>query len=427
MQEVIIIGGGLAGSEAAYFLARHGIKVKLYEMRPHKMTPAHHSAKLGELVCSNSFKSIQLTNACGLLKKEMAVFDALMLKVAAQTEVPGGNALCVDRELYSEHVTKLITAEPNIEVVNEEIRKIPPNALVIIATGPLTSNALTKNLQSLIGDEFLSFFDASAPIIEKDSIDMNIAYFKSRYDQGDDAYLNLPFTKEEYEVFYDALTNAKLAPVREMDTNYFDACMPVEVMAKKGINTLRFGPLKPRGLRKDENHRPYAVMQLRKDNVIGTLYNMVGFQTNLTYSEQERVFRLIPGLKNASFVRFGLMHRNTYVNAPNVLNKDMTLKANSNIYIAGQLSGVEGYVESAASGLFVAIQVLLRLQKSNLTYPQHTMLGNLMYYISHANPHGFAPMNANYGIFPGATKHNREEIAKSAIADTEMFRMKLYE
>lgn len=427
MKEVIIIGGGLAGSEASFFLANHGVKVKLFEMRPKVQTPAHYGSKLGELVCSNSFKSKELTNACGLLKKEMEVFDSLMMKVAALSEVPGGNALCVDRELFSEHITNILSRHPNIEIINEEVKEIPSNAVVIIATGPLTSASFTKSLEKRLGSEFLSFFDASAPIVTKDSIDMNIAYFKSRYDQGDDAYLNCPFTKEEYERFYHELTNAKIAPLRDIDKKYFDACMPIEVMAKKGFNTMRFGPLKPKGLEKSEDDRPYAVLQLRQDNVIGSLYNLVGFQTNLTYSEQRRVFSLIPGLANAEFVRYGLMHRNTYINAPQVLNLDMSLKGEGNIYIAGQLSGVEGYVESAASGLYVAMHVLSKLKGETLIYPRDTMLGNLTFYITHANPQNFAPMNANFGIFPGATKRNRMEIAEKSIALTKAFKVTLDE
>lgn len=427
MQKVNIIGGGLAGSEAAFFLAEHGFKVTLFEMRPTVQTGAHHSGKLAELVCSNSFKSKELTNACGLLKAEMRVWDSLLLNVAGKSELPGGNALCVDRERFSEQVTAILIAHPNIEIVYEEVTSLPLDAPLIVASGPLTSDALTKVLAGYVGENFLSFFDASAPIVEKESINMDIAYFKSRYEQGDDAYLNLPFTKEEYERFYEELINAKLAPIREMDTKYFDACMPVEVMAKRGKDTLRFGPLKPRGLRRDEHHRPYAVLQLRQDNVIGTLFNIVGFQTNLTYPEQRRVFRLIPGLENAEFVRYGLMHRNTYVNAPRVLNLDMSLKHNSNIYIAGQLSGVEGYVESAASGLYVALQILLKSKGQQNRYPQATMLGSLMHYIVHANPANFAPMNANFGIFPGATKHNREAIAQSALMLTAAFKEALHE
>lgn len=427
MQEVIVIGGGLAGSEASFFLANNGIKVKLFEMRPINSTDAHHSDKLGELVCSNSLKSKELTNACGLLKQEMEVFDSLMMKVAKVSEVPGGNALCVDREQFSAQITNIIHNHPLIEVINEEVTSIPTGIPVIIATGPLTSPTLTKVLEDIIGKNLLSFFDASAPIITKESINMDIAYFKSRYEQGDDAYLNCPFTKEEYDRFYDALINAKLAPIRDMDTKYFDGCMPVEVMAKRGIKTLRFGPLKPRGLGRTKDDRPYAVLQLRQDNVIGSLYNIVGFQTNLTYSEQQRVFRLIPGLENAEFIRYGLMHRNTYINAPRVLNIDMSVKGNENIYIAGQLSGVEGYVESAASGLYVAIQILLKLKGKDYEYPMDTMLGNLMFYITRANPDNFAPMNANFGIYPGANKENRMEIAEKSINNTKEFKERLYE
>ena len=427
MQKVNIIGGGLAGSEAAFFLANHGFKVRLFEMRPTVETGAHHTGKLGELVCSNSLKSKELTNACGLLKAEMTVWDSLLIKVASESELPGGNALCVDREAFSDAITTRLSMHPNIEIIYEEVTVLPSDTPLIIASGPLTSPNLTKALGGEIGENFLSFFDASAPIIEKESINMNIAYFKSRYEQGDDAYLNLPFTKEEYERFYQELIGAKLAPIRDMDTAYFDGCMPVEVMAKRGKDTLRFGPLKPRGLRRDENHRPYAVLQLRQDNVIGTLFNMVGFQTNLTYPEQRRVFRLIPGLENAEFVRYGLMHRNTYVNAPRVLNIDMSLKNDPNIYIAGQLSGVEGYVESAASGLYVALQIYLKSKTISKTYPQGTMLGNLMYYIVHANPVNFAPMNANFGIFPGATKHNREVISAAALDLTKAFKEALDE
>lgn len=427
MHEVIIIGGGLAGSETAYFLANHGIKVTLFEMRPKQMTGAHHSGKLSELVCSNSFKSIELTNACGLLKKEMEVFSSLLMKVAPTVRVPGGNALCVDRERYSEEITRILTAHPLVNICYEEITELPENAIVVVATGPLTSANLVNVLERKIGKSLLSFFDASAPIIEKDSINMEIAYFKSRYDQTDAAYLNCPFTKEEYDVFYEELINAEKAPLREMDKNYFDACMPIEVMAAKGNKTMRFGPLKPRGLGKEETHRPYAVLQLRQDNLVGTLFNMVGFQTNLTYSEQRRVFRLIPGLENAEFVRYGLMHRNTYLNAPATVNGDMSLKVDPNVYVAGQLSGVEGYVESAASGLYVGINILRRLKGIDIEYPLNTMLGRLMFYLSHANPLGFAPMNANFGIFPGVTKDKREDVALNSLALTATFKEELYE
>lgn len=415
MQKVNIIGAGLAGSEAAYYLAKKGIPVRLYEMRPVKMTPAHHTENFGELVCSNSLKNKNLDNACGLLKAEIDVLGSIIMEASKSTSVPAGNALSVDRFLFSQKITELIKSEPLIEIIHEEVTTIP-DGITIIASGPLTSDALTKNIQELIGENFLNFFDASAPIIEKDSINMDIAYFKSRYEQGDNSYINCPFTKEEYELFYNELINAKLAPLHDFDKSYFSACMPIEVMAKKGKDTMRYGPLKPKGLRRDENHRPYAVLQLRQDNVSGSLYNMVGFQTNLTYPEQRRVFRLIPGLENAEFVRYGLMHRNTYVNAPKVLNKDLSLKNYPNVYIAGQLSGVEGYVESAATGLVAAMNVYQKLiGKEPINFTLKTMLGNLLNYLENANPADFAPMNANFGIFLDAIKADRLALAEKAL------------
>lgn len=414
MEIVNIVGGGLAGSEAALYLARHQIKVRLFEMRPLKMTPAHHSENFAELVCSNSLKNQLPDNACGLLKLEMDLLGSVMLEASRSTSVPSGNALSVDRDLFSQYITKKIKANPFIEIIHQEVIEIP-SGITIIATGPLTSEGLTKSLEKLIGPEFLNFFDASAPIIEKDSINMEIAYYKSRYEQGDDSYINCPFTKEQYLTFYDALIHAQLAPLHDFEKNYFSACMPIEVMAKKGVDTLRYGPLKPKGLRKTPDHRPYAVMQLRQDNVAASLYNLVGFQTNLTYGEQRRVFRLIPGLENAEFVRYGLMHRNTYVNAPKVLNSDLSLKANPNLYIAGQLSGVEGYVESAAMGLVAAINVLRKIKgQSPIDFGDDTMVGSLLNYLAHANPIHFEPMNANFGIFKRANKHNRLAISESA-------------
>ncbi|HZJ89166.1 MAG TPA: methylenetetrahydrofolate--tRNA-(uracil(54)-C(5))-methyltransferase (FADH(2)-oxidizing) TrmFO [Bacilli bacterium] len=418
MKKVTIIGAGLAGAEAAYFLARNGIKVTLYEMRPEKVTPAHQTGNFAELVCSNSLKSENLEHASGLLKKELAVLKSLILRAARATKVPAGSALSVDRELFSEYITKEIRKHKNIEVINEEVTKLP-KGIVIVATGPLTSEALTKELQTLIGQDFLSFYDASAPIITKDSIDLNIAYFKSRYEQSDDAYLNCPFTKEEYDVFHAELKKAETVKLRDFEKKYFEACMPIEVLAKRGVNTMRYGPLKPKGLERKDYPKPHAVLQLRQDNLIGSLYNLVGFQTNLTYSEQERVFRLIPGLKEAEFVRFGLMHRNTFINAPAVLNRDFSLKMNKNVYIAGQLSGVEGYVESAANGLFVALNVLAALTKKEVKYPRITMLGALMHYVVHANPNNFTPMNANFGLLPSVKKKERLEFAKEAILKTK--------
>ncbi len=419
MNKVNIIGAGLAGSEAAYYLATHGIAVRLFEMRPQQMTPAHHTGQFAELVCSNSLKSVRLDNACGLLKQEMRFLGSLIIEASTATSVPSGQALSVDRSLFSDYITNKIKTNPLIDIIEQEVVDIP-EGLTIIATGPLTSPKLEAQLQTLIGERFLSFFDASAPIIEKDSINMDIAYFKSRYDQGDNSYLNCPFNEQEYQRFYQALVEAKLAPIHDFDRHYFSGCMPIEVMAKKGIDTLRHGPLKPRGLRKTEEHRPYAVAQLRQDNVRGTLYNLVGFQTNLTYSEQRRVFRLIPGLEQADFVRYGLMHRNTYINAPTVLAADFSLKEKPHIYIAGQLSGVEGYVESAMSGLVCAIQVRRKIMgKPQIDFPTSTMIGSLINYLVNANPDNFSPMNANFGIFPGAHKRNRLELAERSLVFLE--------
>lgn len=409
MQSIHVIGAGLAGVEAAYYLAKKGIKVELYEMRPQKKPPSHHSDFFAELVCSNSLKSKQLDNACGLLKNEMAMLGSLMIEAAYKTEVPAGNALSVDRDAFAAYITDKIKNERLITIHYGEVTTLP-TGICIIATGPLTSDGLTQTIQTLIGNEFLSFFDASAPIIEKSSINMDIAYIKSRYEQDSGSYINCAMDQAEYLAFYQALINAKIAPVHDFDTDYFSGCMPVEVMAKKGIDTLRYGPLKPRGLRRDENHRPYAVVQLRQDNAIGSLYNLVGFQTNLTYSEQRRVFRMIPGLEAAEFVRYGLMHRNSYVCAPKVLNTHLQIKEHPHLFIAGQLSGVEGYVESAATGILAAINAERLLKGQPLTEaPFATILGSLMHYITHTSVESFAPMNANFGIVYGANKHHRDQ------------------
>lgn len=407
-----IIGAGLAGSEAAYYLANKGYKVNLYEQRPEKTTGAHHTAYFGELVCSNSLKNKSLTNACGLLKEEMRQFNSLILEAANNSEVPAGNALSVDRNLFGEYITNKIKNHPNINVIFEEVGELK-EGINIIATGPLTSDKMASKLSALLGGDFLYFYDAAAPIIEKDSIDMNIAYRKSRYEQGDDSYINCPFNKEQYERFYQELVNGERAKLHEFD-RVFEACMPIEVMAKRGEKTLRFGPLKPKGLEYN-GIRPYAVLQLRQDNVSGSLYNMVGFQTNLTYGEQKRIFRMIPGLENAEFVRYGLMHRNTYICAPKYLNKDYSLKGQDNVYVVGQLSGVEGYVESAMSGLLCAILLDLKLQ--NKTYqdlPVTTMMGAITNYICNCSVKNFAPMNANFGIMINLTK-DREEMAKRSL------------
>ena len=413
MEQTIInvIGGGLAGSEASLYLARKGYKVRLYEQKPIQRSPAHHSDNLGELVCSNSLKNKNLDNACGLLKEEMKYFSSIMMEASSHSEVPAGNALSVDRDLFSSYITNAVKDNPNIEIIPEVVTTFK-EGINIIATGPLTDEALSKEIATMLGEEHFYFFDAAAPIIEASSIDMNIAYKKSRYDQGDDSYINCPFTKEEYELFYNELVKAERATLHDFD-KVFEGCMPVEVLASRGINTLRYGPLKPRGLEYNGN-KPYAVLQLRQDNASASLYNMVGFQTNLTYGEQKRVFSLIPGLKNAKFVRFGLMHRNSFICAPKFLNLDFSIKGHENIYIVGQLSGVEGYVESAASGLLCAVYLDRKLKGKEFSkIPDTTMMGSLVNYITHASSKNFAPMNANFGIMLNITKDKMEVASRS--------------
>ena len=415
MKKVNVIGAGLAGVEACYFLLKKGYEVHLYEKRPKVMTPAHETGLFGELVCSNSLKSNRLDNACGLLKEEMRHMDSLTMKVASLTSVPSGNALSVDRTEFATKITAILKDFPNL-VIHEEDVSIPKNEPTIIATGPLTSDALSKWLAEKIGQQSLFFFDASAPIVKKDSIDMNIAYKKARYDQGDDSYINCPFSVEQYDKFYDELINAEVAKVHEFDKAYFEGCMPIEVMAKRGKDTLRYGPMKPKGLQVEGREKFHAVIQLRQDNAYGDLYNIVGFQTNLTYPEQKRVFRMIPGLENAEFVRYGLMHRNTYICSPLALNENMSLKNEKNIFIAGQLTGVEGYVESAAMGILAAIYLDAFLTSKKIpNIPIETMLGSLHNYIIHGDPKSFSPMNANYGILYGANKHNHEECAAKSL------------
>ena len=415
MKKVNVIGAGLAGVEACYFLLKKGYEVHLYEKRPKVMTPAHETGLFGELVCSNSLKSNRLDNACVLLKEEMRHMDSLTMKVASLTSVPSGNALSVDRTEFATKITAILKDFPNL-VIHEEDVSIPKNEPTIIATGPLTSDALSKWLADKIGQQSLFFFDASAPIVKKDSINMSVAYKKARYDQGDDSYINCPFSIEQYDKFYEELINAEVAKVHEFDKAYFEGCMPIEVMAKRGKDTLRYGPMKPKGLQVEGREKFHAVIQLRQDNAYGDLYNIVGFQTNLTYPEQKRVFRMIPGLENAEFVRYGLMHRNTYICSPLALNENMSLKNEKNIFVAGQLTGVEGYVESAAMGILAAIYLDAFLTSKNLpNLPIETMFGSLHNYIIHGDPKSFSPMNANYGILYGANKHNHEECANKSL------------
>ena len=397
---VTVIGGGLAGCEAAYQIAKRGIHVNLYEMKPYKFSPAHNNDDLAEIVCSNSFKSNLITNACGLLKQELRMLDSLLIKIADETSVPAGQALAVDREEFSKKVTQRLSKYKNINIIRQEVTKIPENQNIVIATGPLTSENLTEEISNITGVDKLYFYDAAAPIIEKDSINMDIAFWGDRYGKGDASYINLPMNKEEYEKFYTELINAEVVKLHDFEKReIFEGCMPIEVMAKRGIDTLRFGPLKPVGfVDKRTNERPYALVQLRQDNKEGTIFNMVGFQTNLKFGEQKRVFSLIPGLENSEFVKYGVMHRNTYINSTILLDSTYNLKKNSNIYFAGQITGVEGYVESIASGMVVGINVSNKiLNKPKVIFPKITMIGSLADYISTENKK-FQPMNANFGI-----------------------------
>ncbi len=409
MEKVVnVIGAGLAGCECAYILSKNGIKVRLYEMKPNKKSPAHVSDKFAELVCSNSLKSELLTNACGLLKEEMRRLGSLFVEAAYSSKVPAGNALAVDREKFAEYITEKIKAEQNIEIVYEEVEDVNTlSGITVIATGPLTSDALSKSIAKLVGDEGLYFYDAAAPIITKESIDMTKAYRKDRYGEvGVGDYLNLAMSKEEYDIFYNALINAESANRHEFDSleniEHFEGCMPVESLARRGEQTLVFGPLKPVGLYREDGTKPYAVLQLRAEDEEETMFNLVGFQTSLKFSEQKRVFSLIPGLENMEFLRYGVMHRNTYINGPRTLNKDFRMKNNKNIYFAGQISGVEGYVESAASGLMVAYNIIesFKTSKDELgLFDEVTILGALSKYVSTENK-DYAPMNANFGIVP---------------------------
>lgn len=394
MKEIIVIGGGLAGCEAAYQIAKRGIHVKLYEMKPIKFSPAHSNENMAEIVCSNSFKSNNLTNACGLLKEELRRLDSLLIRCADATKVPAGQALAVDREKFAEMVSAEIKANPNIEVINEEVFKIDDDKITIIATGPLTSDALSEEIARLTGSEKLFFYDAAAPIVSKESINMEKAFTADRYGKGESDYINCPMTKEEYEAFYNELINAEVVTLHNFEKGgLFEGCMPIEEMARRGSQTLTYGPLKPVGFDK----KYYAVVQLRQDNAEDTLYNMVGFQTNLKFGEQARVFKMIPALENAEFIKYGVMHRNTYINSSELLDNTYNLKG-TNIYFAGQISGVEGYVESIASGLVAALNAVQKInEEAPITFHAETVIGALANYISTPNK-DFQPMNANFGI-----------------------------
>lgn len=433
MKTVNIIGAGLAGSEAAYQLAKRGIKVKLYEMRPVKQTPAHHTDKFAELVCSNSLRGNALTNAVGVLKEEMRRLDSLIIKAADNASVPAGGALAVDRHEFSGYITDTLRQHENIEVINEEITTIPDGP-TIIATGPLTTESLSKQIQALTGQEHLYFYDAAAPIIEKDSIDMNKVYLKSRYDKGEAAYLNCPMTEEEFNTFYDALLEAEVVPLKEFEKEiYFEGCMPFEEMAKRGRKTLLFGPMKPVGLEDPKTgKRPYAVVQLRQDDAAGTLYNIVGFQTHLKWGAQKEILKLIPGLENVEVVRYGVMHRNTFINSPTNLQQTYQFKGNDSLFLAGQMTGVEGYVESAASGLVAGINMAKLIdEKPVVTFPENTVIGAMAYYITHTSSKNFQPMNANFGLLPSLDKRIKdkkeryEALASRALDALENFKVTL--
>lgn len=409
-----VIGAGLAGCEAAFKIASLGQKVKLYEMKPKKFSLAHKSENFSELVCSNSFKAERLDSAAGLLKQEMKLLWSLLVDCAFKTKVPAGGALAVDRDKFSELVTSRIKSNELIEVIEGEVEDIPSDDITIIATGPLTSDAFAKKISDMCGG-FLSFFDAAAPIVEFNSIDMDNAFFASRYDKGNDAaYINCPMDKEEYEIFFEELVKAKRAPIHDFDVadpKVYEGCMPIEVMAQRGKDTLRFGPLKPVGLTDPKTgRRPFAVLQLRVENNLKTLYNLVGCQTNLTFSEQKRVFSLIKALKNAEFTRYGVMHRNTFLNSPKVLNSDFSLKSNEKIFFAGQITGVEGYMESAASGVMAGINAVKRLKGENtVCLPLETMIGSLANHVGNSVSKNFQPMGANFGILPPIVPHIRDK------------------
>ncbi|PAT01546.1 methylenetetrahydrofolate--tRNA-(uracil(54)-C(5))-methyltransferase (FADH(2)-oxidizing) TrmFO [Candidatus Izimaplasma bacterium ZiA1] len=399
MKKVIVIGAGLAGSEAAYQLAKRGINVDLYEMRPVKSTEAHKSALFAELVCSNSLRSDSLENAVGLLKEEMRMLDSLIIRAADNTKVPAGSALAVDRDLFSQYITDEINNNPLINVITKEVTEIPKNEHVIIASGPLTSDSLSESIMKLIDEDYLYFYDAAAPIVTKQSINFEKAYFKSRYDKGEADYINCPMNKEEFMNWYHELIKADTVKVKDFELKVFEGCMPFEEIARRGIQTLLFGPMKPVGLEKEGELRPHAVVQLRQDNKEGTLYNIVGFQTHLTFGEQKRIIRMIPGLENAEIVRYGVMHKNTFINSPKLLTRNYQMRSNELIHFAGQITGVEGYVESAGSGLLASISVARKLlNKPEIIFPETTIIGSESNYISFSAISHFQPMNANYGI-----------------------------
>lgn len=437
MEYINIFGAGLAGCEAAWQAASRGVYVKLYEMKPEKYTPAHHNKGFAELVCSNSLRSDEVTNASGLLKEELRRMNSLIIEAADSTRVPAGSALAVDREKFSDYITQKIKSSPLIEVIEKEVSEIPENEITVVATGPLTSDALASYISENLGCGQLHFYDAAAPIVDFSTINMDTAFFASRYDKGDADYINCPMNEEQYKNFYNALITAEEASLKEFDKNcqnseieVFEGCMPVEVMAKRGEETLRFGPLKPVGLKNPKTGESYyAVVQLRRENLVGTMYNLVGFQTHLTFGEQRRVFRMIPGLENAEFLRYGVMHRNTYLNSPELLTHFYSLRNNRNIYFAGQMTGVEGYIESASSGFLAGVCAAYRFMgKEEPEFPSETMIGALAHYVSGGGLGSFQPMNANFGIIAplekrvkGGKRARHEAYASRSLEITDTF------
>ena len=401
-----VYGAGLAGSEAAWQAAERGIEVRLYEMKPKKYTPAHHSEGFAELVCSNSLRSDSLANAVGLLKEELRRLGSLVMEAADATRVPAGSALAVDRDKFSEYITEKLSGHPNIKIISEEVCSLPEDGITVIATGPLTSDKMAEYIEKELGCEGLHFFDAAAPIVDAESINMDVAFFASRYDKGDADYINCPMSEEQYNAFWQALITAQEAELKDFDRaeqkklKVFEGCMPVEEMAKRGRDTLLFGPLKPVGLvDKRTGENSCAVVQLRRENAEGTMYNLVGFQTHLTFPEQRRVFRMIPGLENAEFLRYGIMHRNTYLNSPGLLDENYRLKSREGVYFAGQMTGVEGYIESAGSGFLAGLSAAREaLGKERIVFPKTTMLGAMAHYVAFGGASEFKPMNANFGI-----------------------------
>ncbi|MDD3383451.1 MAG: methylenetetrahydrofolate--tRNA-(uracil(54)-C(5))-methyltransferase (FADH(2)-oxidizing) TrmFO [Bacilli bacterium] len=414
-KKVVIVGAGLAGAEAAYQVAKRGINVKLYEMRPSKKAIAHHTDLFAELVCSNSLKSKAIDNAAGLLKKEMTSLDSLIMKMAYECEVPAGQALAVDREAFAKKITDVLKKNEFVEIIHEEFKEINLNDVTIIASGPLTSDDLSNSIKKILGEDYFYFYDAASPLVYKETIG-NVAYKKSRYNKGGDDYINLPFTREQFFAFYNELIVAEKVELKKFEKMInFEACLPIEEIARRGYKTLLFGPLKPVGLEMGNGNKPFAVAQLRQDNQSDTLYNIVGFQTNLTFKEQKRIFSMIPGLDSAKFARYGVMHRNTFINSPKCLYSSLITKKNQNLLFAGQITGVEGYIESAATGIIAAINAVKIIEgKKIVKLPKTTMIGALLDYLENGNPYNFQPMNANYGVLASPIK-DKQEIANIAL------------